>query len=65
MTLLNKYQRQQRLNPNEQIDPMMRSMMDAVRQVYQQNGEEQVSTEEGPTDENNNQSPTTETTTVQ
>lgn len=62
--LLNKYQRQQRLNPNEQIDPMMRSMMDAVRQVYQQNGEEQVSTEEGPTDENINQSPTTETTTV-
>ena len=51
--LLNKYQRQQRLNPNEQIDPMMRSMMDAVRQVYQQNGEEQVSTEEEPTDENN------------
>ena len=32
---------------------MMRSMMDAVRQVYQQNGEEQVSTEEEPTDENN------------
>lgn len=62
--LLNKYQRQQRLNPNEQIDPMMRSMMDAVRQVYQQNGEEQVSTEEEPTDENINQSPTTETTTV-
>jgi len=51
--LLNKYQRQQRLNPNEQIDPMMRSMMDAVRQVYQQNGEEQVSTEEEPTEENN------------
>ena len=51
--LLNKYQRQQRLNPNEQIDPMMRSMMDAVRQVYQQNGEEQVSTEDEPTDENN------------
>ena len=51
--LLNKYQRQQRLNPNEQIDPMMRSMMDAVRQVYNQNGEEQVSTEEEPTDENN------------
>ena len=63
--LLNKYQRQQRLNPNEQIDPMMRSMMDAVRQVYTQNGEEQVSTEEEPTDENINQSPTTETTTVQ
>ena len=51
--LLNKYQRQQRLNPNEQIDPMMRSMMDAVRQVYNQNGEDQVSTEEEPTDENN------------
>ena len=51
--LLNKYQRQQRLNPNEQIDPMMRSMMDAVRQVYTQNGEDQVSTEEEPTDENN------------
>ena len=51
--LLNKYQRQQRLRPEEQIDPMMRSMMDAVRQVYQQNGEEQVSTEEEPTDENN------------
>ena len=51
--LLNRYQRQQRLNPNEQIDPMMRSMMDAVRQVYTQNGEEQVSTEEEPTDENN------------
>ena len=33
---------------------MMRSMMDAVRQVYTQNtGEEQVSTEEEPTDENN------------
>jgi len=63
--LLNKYQRQQRLNPNEQIDPMMRSMMDAVRQVYNQNGEDQVSTEEEPTDENINQSPTTETTTVQ
>ncbi len=62
--LLNKYQRQQRLNPNEQIDPMMRSMMDAVRQVYNQNGEDQVSTEEEPTDENINQSPTTETTTV-
>ena len=62
--LLNKYQRQQRLNPNEQIDPMMRSMMDAVRQVYQQNGEDQVSTEEEPTEENINQSPTTETTTV-
>ena len=52
--LLNKYQRQQRLRPEEQIDPMMRSMMDAVRQVYTQNtGEEQVSTEEEPTDENN------------
>ena len=63
--LLNKYQRQQRLNPNEQIDPMIRSMMDAVRQVYNQNGEDQVSTEEEPTDENINQSPTTETTTVQ
>ena len=63
--LLNKYQRQQRLRPEEQIDPMMRSMMDAVRQVYTQNtGEEQVSTEEEPTDENINQSPTTETTTV-
>ncbi len=62
--LLNKYQRQQRLNPNEQIDPMMRSMMDAVRRVYNQNGEDQVSTEEEPTDENINQSPTTETTTV-
>ena len=62
--LPNKYQRQQRLNPNEQIDPMMRSMMDAVRQVYNQNGEDQVSTEEEPTDENINQSPTTETTTV-
>ena len=33
--LLNKYQRQQRLRPEEQIDPMMRSMMDAVRQVYE------------------------------
>ena len=43
---------------------MMRSMMDAVRQVYNQNGEDQVSTEEEPTDENINQSPTTETTTV-
>ena len=63
--LLNKFQRQQRLNPNEQIEPMMRSMMDAVRQVYAQNGEDQVSTEEEPTDENINQSPTTETTTVQ
>ena len=62
--LLNRYQRQQRLNPNEQIDPMMRSMMDAVRQVYTQNGEDKVSTEEEPTDENINQSPTTETTTV-
>ena len=52
--LLNKYQRQQRLNPNEQIDPMMRSMMDAVRSVYapQEDGGEQVSTEEEPTDEN-------------
>ena len=52
--LLNKYQRQQRLNPNEQIDPMMRSMMDAVRQVYapKENGEEKVSTEEVPTEEN-------------
>lgn len=62
--LLNRYARQQRLNPNEQQDPAMRSMMDAVRQVYSQNGEEQVSTEEEPTDENINQSPTTETTTV-
>ena len=62
--LLNKYQRQQRLNPNEQTSPEMRSMMDAVRQVYAQNGEDQVSTEEEPTDENINQSPTTETTTV-
>lgn len=63
--LLNRYQRQQRLNPNEQTSPEMRSMMDAVRQVYaQQNGEDQVSTEEEPTDENINQSPTTETTTV-
>ena len=53
--LLNRYQRQQRLNPNEQIDPMMRSMMDAVRQVYapKENGEEKVSTEEVPTEENN------------
>ena len=51
--LLNRYARQQRLNPNEQQDPAMRSMMDAVRQVYSQNGEEQVSTEEEPTDENN------------
>ena len=52
--LLNRYARQQRLNPAEQIDPVMRSMMDAVRQVYTQNtGEEQVSTEEEPTDENN------------
>ena len=53
--LLNRYARQQRLNPNEQIDPMMRSMMDAVRQVYapKENGEEKVSTEEVPTEENN------------
>ena len=52
--MLNLYQRQQRLNPNEQIDPMMRSMMDAVRQVYapKENGEEKVSTEEVPTEEN-------------
>ena len=33
--LLNKYQRQQRLRPEEQVDPAMRSMMDAVRQVYE------------------------------
>ena len=33
--LLNKYQRQQRLRPEDQIDPVMRSMMDAVRQVYE------------------------------
>ena len=53
--LLNRYARQQRLNPAEQSDPAMRSMMDAVRQVYTQNtGEEQVSTEEEPTDENIN-----------
>ena len=32
--LLNRYARQQRLNPAEQTDPAMRSMMDAVRQVY-------------------------------
>ena len=52
--LLNKYQRQQRLNPNEQTSPEMRSMMDAVRQVYapKEDGGEQVSTEEEPTDEN-------------
>ena len=52
--LLNRYARQQRLNPNEQTSPEMRSMMDAVRQVYapKENGEEQVSTEEVPTEEN-------------
>ena len=33
--LLNKFQRQQRLRPEEQIDPMMREMMAAVRQVYE------------------------------
>ena len=32
--LLNRYARQQRLNPAEQTDPAMRSMMDAVAQVY-------------------------------
>ena len=53
--LLNRYARQQRLNPNEQTSPEMRSMMDAVRQVYapKEDGGEQVSTEEEPTDENN------------
>ena len=52
--LLNRYARQQRLNPNEQTSPEMRSMMDAVRQVYapKENGEEKVSTEEAPTEEN-------------
>ena len=52
--LLNRYARQQRLNPNEQTSPEMRSMMDAVRQVYapKEEGEEKVSTEEVPTEEN-------------
>ena len=52
--LLNRYARQQRLNPNEQTSPEMRSMMDAVRQVYapKEIGEEKVSTEEVPTEEN-------------
>ena len=52
--LLNRYARQQRLNPNEQTSPEMRSMMDAVRQVYapKEDGGEQVSTEEVPTEEN-------------
>ena len=52
--LLNRYARQQRLNPNEQTSPEMRSMMDAVRQVYahKENGVEKVSTEEVPTEEN-------------
>jgi len=52
--LLNRYARQQRLNPNEHHSPEMRSMMDAVRSVYapQEDGGEQVSTEEEPTDEN-------------
>ena len=31
---MNRYARQQRLNPAEQQDPAVRSMMDAVRQVY-------------------------------
>ena len=52
--LLNRYARQQRLNPNEQTSPEMRSMMDAVSQVYapKEDGGEQVSTEEVPTEEN-------------
>jgi hypothetical protein len=40
MTLLNRYSRQQRLNPAEVKDPAMRSMMDAVRQVYINQAEE-------------------------
>tara|TARA_B100000287_G_scaffold8340_1_gene8242 strand:- start:706 stop:876 length:171 start_codon:yes stop_codon:yes gene_type:complete len=54
--LLNKFQRQQRLNPDEQVDPMMRSMMDAVRQVYAnqetETGGEEISTEDEASEEN-------------
>jgi|TARA_B110000902_G_scaffold211786_1_gene242626 hypothetical protein len=46
MTLLNRYSRQQRLNPAEVKDPAMRSMMDAVRQVYINQAEEQKESEE-------------------
>ena len=45
MTLLNRYSRQQRLNPAEVKDPAMRSMMDAVRQVYINQAEEQKESE--------------------
>jgi len=57
--LLNKYQRQQKLNPDEQVDPAMRSMMDAVRQVYAnqeketETGGEKISTEDEASEENN------------
>ena len=44
---MNRYARQQRLNPAEQTDPAMRSMMDAVRQVYTPEPQE----EELPEDE--------------
>jgi len=65
MTLLNRYARQQRLNPAEVRDPAMRSMMDAVRSVYDKQdasteedtdgtgpGGEEISIAEVPAEEN-------------